>query len=110
MPRQTIANTAAIATGHPLGANAGLEILREGGNAIDAAVAAMIALSVVIPGSVGLGGYGGCAVLRMSEATPKPVAGLSEAGRSTIATSGLRDTSHNIVAVDFDSCAPLEFR
>jgi gamma-glutamyltranspeptidase/glutathione hydrolase len=86
MPRQTIANTAALATGHPLGANAGVEILREGGNAIDAAVAAMIALSVVIPGSVGLGGYGGSAVIYRASSRFKPI------------------------AVDFDSCAPLEFR
>jgi len=56
MPRQIIANTAAIATHHPHGASAGLEMLQMGGNAVDAAVAAMIALSVVVPGSVGLGG------------------------------------------------------
>ncbi len=63
MPQQLTAKSAALATGHPLGAAAGLEILQAGGNAIDAAVAATLALCVVIPGSVGLGGYGGSAVI-----------------------------------------------
>ena len=68
MPRQIIANTAAVATGHPLGAAAGLEGLRDGGNAIDAAVATMLAMCVVVPGSVGLGGYGGSAVKELTPA------------------------------------------
>jgi gamma-glutamyltranspeptidase/glutathione hydrolase len=85
MPRQITANSAAVATGHPLGAAAGLEILRDGGNAIDAAVAAMLAMCVVVPGSVGLGGYGGSAVIY-----------TARSGKS--------------VAIDFDSRAPLAFR
>jgi gamma-glutamyltranspeptidase len=67
MPHQMIAKKAVVAAGHPLGAQAGLEMLRDGGNAIDAAVAAMLALCVVIPGSVGIGGYGGSAVIRVAK-------------------------------------------
>ncbi len=92
MPQQVTAKSAALATGHPLGAAAGLAILQAGGNAIDAAVAAKLALCVVIPGSVGLGGYGGSAVICVG-----PRGGpLVSAGE--------------IAAVDFDSCAPLAFR
>ncbi len=66
MPQQLFANKAAVATGHPFGAAAGIELLREGGNAIDAAVVATLALCVVIPGSVGFGGYGDSAVIRVA--------------------------------------------
>lgn len=49
------ANKGMVATSSPLAASAGLQILLKGGNAIDAAVAAATALTVVEPTSNGIG-------------------------------------------------------
>lgn len=56
-----------VTSDNPIASRVGRETLRGGGNAIDAAVSAALALCVVKPSSNGIAGYGGCMVIYLSD-------------------------------------------
>ena len=74
-----------VATSHPLAAQAGLQVLHDGGNAVDAAVATAACMTVLEPTSNGIGGD--CfALVHDGEA----VLGLNGSGRSPAALDAAR--------------------
>jgi len=71
-----------VATSHPLAAQAGLSMLSLGGNAVDAALAAAITLTVVEPTGNGLGSDAFCILW-----DGKSIHGLNASGRAPMAWS-----------------------
>ena len=56
--KTVIADKAVVSAAHPLATKVGLDIIKQGGNAIDAAIATQLALAVVYPRAGNLGGGG----------------------------------------------------
>ena len=76
--RPAVGSRAMVVTNHPLASAAGADMLLAGGNAIDAAVAALFALTVVEPMMVGVLG-GGIAHIRLAGGRHVVVDALSTA-------------------------------
>jgi len=81
--RSTVYGTGGVvATSQPLAAEAGLQRLREGGNAFDAAVTTAAVLSVVEPHSTGVGGD----VFALYRTASGEVGGMRSCGRAPVGT------------------------
>jgi len=88
---------AGVATAHSLATQVGLDILRQGGNAFDAAVAISAALAVVEPSSSGLGGGGFWLLHRASDQFEVMVDGR-EVAPAAASRDMFLDSSGNVVA------------
>ena len=73
-----------VATSNPLAANAGLDILKKGGNCVDAAVCAASVLNVVEPMSTGIGGDVFALIYDKSSSSVKALNGSGRSGRNSI--------------------------
>jgi gamma-glutamyltranspeptidase/glutathione hydrolase len=73
----------ALATSHPLATQAGLAVLKRGGNAVDAGVTAAAVLAVVEPAMTAIGGDGFALISKPGE----PLYGLNASGRAAAALS-----------------------
>src|SRR3954454_19888514 len=84
-----------VAAGHPVTARAGADVLRAGGNAVDAALAAMLTSFVAEPllTGIGAGGY-------MLVAAPGPEPVLLDFFVSAPGRGADLDTRADLVAVD----------
>jgi gamma-glutamyltranspeptidase/glutathione hydrolase len=78
---EVIANHGMAATSHPLATQVAIEILRKGGNAIDAAIAANAVLGVVEPTGCGIGGD---LFAIIWDAQTRKLYGINGSGRSPV--------------------------
>jgi gamma-glutamyltranspeptidase / glutathione hydrolase len=85
-----------IATSQPLASAAGLKVLQDGGNAVDAAVTAAAVLAVVEPSMTGIGGD---LFAIIYDARTKTLRALNSSGRSPYGATAAALAKRNVTSV-----------
>ncbi len=92
----TIAANGMCATSHPLAAQVAVRMMQDGGNAVDAAIAAAVLLGICEPAMTGIGGD--CFAL-VKPAGDERIVGLNGSGRAPagLDAAALRAAGHSVV-------------
>ena len=93
-----------VATSQPLASQTGLDILKRGGNAVDAAIAIAAVLNVTEPNMTGVGGD---AFMLVYNGKTKAITGLNASGRAPRALNADHFRSRNITQMPTTGMEPI---
>lgn len=90
-----VTDSAMVVSAHTLASQVGVDIMKQGGNAIDAAIATHFALAVVFPAAGNIGG-GGFMVVRLKDGTTATL-DFREKAPAAATTNMYLDSAGNII-------------
>jgi gamma-glutamyltranspeptidase / glutathione hydrolase len=90
-----VADSAMVVSAHELASQVGVDVMRKGGNAIDAAIATHFALAVVFPAAGNIGG-GGFMVVRLKDGTTATL-DFREKAPAAATTNMYLDSAGNVI-------------
>ena len=96
--KSIVADKAIVTCAHPLAAAVGLDIIRQGGNAVDAAIAVQFALAVVYPRAGNIGG-GGFMVYRSGDGSDISTLDFREKAPSAAVRDMYLDDKGNVISL-----------